>query len=401
MSVESGRPVSRSLPGATIVQIVPSLDEEPVARGAVEVAIGLLRSGARVITMSEEGPLVAELQGLGGEWLRLASETANPLTLRHNTRVIGDLIAAERVDLVHAHGVGAARSAAAVKNGAGLFLVLSYAPADLARRWRNRPYGRALALGDRILAPSRYVAAAIAARHRLAADRTVVIPDRIDTSRFDPAAVSPERAMVLRRGWKIGRGERVVLVPGRLDPTRGQLTAVEAVRILVNGGLRNVVFILAGDPRAHADHAQAVAAQAEALGVAALVRQVGICTDMPGAYRAADFVLVPRSEPPTFSRPAAEAMAMARPVIATTVGALPELVLAPPAVDEAARTGWLVPPDDPVALARAVAEALAIDAQAYRAIAMHARKLAELWFSPVRVAAATLAVYAGLLERDA
>ncbi|MCZ7659869.1 MAG: hypothetical protein M5U07_19330 [Xanthobacteraceae bacterium] len=158
----------------------------------------------------------------------------------------------------------------------------------------NKPYGRALALGDRILAPSRYVAAAIAARHRLAADRTVVIPDRIDTSRFDPAAVSPERAMVLRRGWKIGRGERVVLVPGRLDPTRGQLTAVEAVRILVNGGLRNVVFILAGDPRAHADHAQAVAAQAEALGVAALVRQVGICTDMPGAYRAADFVLVPR-----------------------------------------------------------------------------------------------------------
>ena len=39
MSVESGRPVSRSLPGATIVQIVPSLDEEPVAAASSPGAI--------------------------------------------------------------------------------------------------------------------------------------------------------------------------------------------------------------------------------------------------------------------------------------------------------------------------------------------------------------------------
>ena len=57
--------------------------------------------------------------------------------------------------------------------------------------------------------------------------------------------ISPERAMVLRRGWKIGRGQRVVLVPGRIDPTKGQSLIVEVARVLTNGGLRGVTFVLA------------------------------------------------------------------------------------------------------------------------------------------------------------
>jgi glycosyltransferase involved in cell wall biosynthesis len=388
------RPNPRSLPGATIVQIIPSLGDEPVARAAVEAAIALLRSGARVLTMGEEGPLVAELQGLGGEYTRLATDTTNPLTLRHNTKLIADLVASERVDLIHAHGIGASRSAAPLKKGAGLWLVHSYAPADLARRWRNKAYGRALALADRIIVPSHYVGELMTIRHQLRAERAIVIPDRIDTTRFDPAAVSPERALVLRRGWKIARGERVILVPSRLDPAKGQTNVIEAARVLVNGGLRGVAFILAGDTRANAEHAQQVAAQAEAQGVAELVRPIGVCTDMPGAYRAADFVLIPHVEPPTFSRATAEAMAMARPVIASAIGAIAELVQAEPC----GRTGWLVPPDDPVALARAIAEALTVDPHSYRSMAVQARKRAEYFFSPVRIAAATLGVYAGLLE---
>ena len=55
--------------------------------------------------------------------------------------------------------------------------------------------------------------------------------------------------MVLRRGWKIGRGQRIILVPGRIDPAKGQLMLVEAARILTNGGLRGVVFVLAGENR--------------------------------------------------------------------------------------------------------------------------------------------------------
>src|SRR5437016_1149779 len=47
MSMAEGK--MRGLPGATILQIVPAMVESGAARAAVDVAIALLRSGARVI----------------------------------------------------------------------------------------------------------------------------------------------------------------------------------------------------------------------------------------------------------------------------------------------------------------------------------------------------------------
>jgi glycosyltransferase involved in cell wall biosynthesis len=398
MSIAEGK-AARGLPGATILQIVPALVESGAARATVDVAIALLRSGARVIVAAEDGPLNNELQGLGGEWVRLVNDTGNPLSLKRNAGTIAELVADERVDLVHALGVGASRSAAAaLKKRAGVPLVHSYAVADLGHGYRDKAYGRALAAGDRILAPSGYVAERIATLHQIAERKLTVIPRRIDAMRFDPPAISPERATVLRRGWKIARGQRVILVPGRIDPAKGQLMLVETARILVNGGLRGVVFVLAGDNRQHFDYARKIAAQAEAHGVAPLIRQIGACSDMAGAYMAADFVAVPQIEPPTFALTAAEAMAMARPVIAANVGALPEIVLAPPQVGESTRTGWLAEPDDPLSFARAIATALAVDHGAYGLIGTRARRMASHLFTPTRVATATLNLYGGLLD---
>lgn len=388
----------RGLPGATVLQILPALEETPAARAAVDVAVALLRSGARVIVAAEEGPLNSELQGLGGEWVRLVTDTGNPLSLSRNTRTITNLVSTERVDVVHAMGIGASRSAAGLKKRAGVFLVHSYETSDLRRMTRDKSYSRALAAADRVVVPSQYVADQVAARHQVPRDKLAVIPRRIDGARFDPPAISPERSMVLRRGWKIGRGQRVVLVPGRIDPAKGQLVLVEAARILVNGGLRGVVFVLAGDNRPHFDYAKKIAEQAEAHGVAHLIRQIGVCPDMAGAYLATDFVAVPQIEPPAFPLAAAEAMAMGRPVIATNVGAIPETVLAPPYVLESGRTGWLAEPDDPVSFARALAAALAAEASAYNAIGARARRLANQFFMPARTAAAALEVYAGLFE---
>src|SRR5262245_43640081 len=211
----------RGLPGATVLQIVPALTETPPARAAVDLAVALLRSGARVIVAAEEGPLNGELQSLGGEWVRLVTETSNPLNLTRNARTIANLVSTERVDLVHAVGIGASRSAASLQKRGGVFLVHTYATEDLKRASRDKSYSRARALGDRVVVPSYYVADQVAARHQVPREKLAVIARRVDGSRFDPPAISPERAMVLRRGWKIGRGQRMILVPGRIDPGKG------------------------------------------------------------------------------------------------------------------------------------------------------------------------------------
>jgi glycosyltransferase involved in cell wall biosynthesis len=402
MSVEEapGWTLSRRLPGATVLQIVPALVDEPAARAAVNVASALLRSGARALVAGGAGMLVGQLQALGGEWVQFASGTLNPVRLRRNAHALSEIIASERIDIVHAYNATAAWSARSAIHGSGAWLITSYAGAPVGRTEIAAIYQGALARGDRVITESEYAADLVIKRHDSPPDRIGVIPRSIDTARFDPTAVSAERIALLRHAWGIRPGWRIVLVPGRLAPEKGQLNVVDAIRILVNGGMRGVAFVIVGDNRSDGEYAAVMAERIEAQGIGGLVRRVGHCSDMPAAYAIADFIVVPTLEATTFHEVAAEAQAMARPVIASSIGALPEIVLAPPRVADAARTGWLCSPDDPIALARATAAALALGGSVRQAIGMRARRHAELSYSPARIAGATLGVYAALLESE-
>jgi glycosyltransferase involved in cell wall biosynthesis len=402
MSVDEApaRPLARQVPGATVLQIVAALTDEPAARAAVNVASALLRSGARALVAGGPGMLVGQLQALGGEWVQFAGSTLNPVKLRSNARALSELIAGERIDIVHAYSAPAAWSARTAIQEAGAWLITSYAGAPAARTELASLYQRALTRGHRIIADSEFAADLVIKRHDVDPDRISIIPRSIDTARFDPTAVSAERIALLRHAWGIRPGWRVLLVPGRLVPAKGQVNVVDAIRLLVNGGLRGVAAVIADAHRGDGEYAQEIVERIEAQGIGGLVRRVGHCSDMPAAHAIADLVIEPAVEPRTFNPIAAEAHAMGRPVVASAVGALPEIVLAPPRVKDVDRTGWLAPPDDPVELARAIAAALALDPAVRQAIGKRARRYAELKYSPGRIAAATLDIYAAVLEGE-
>ena len=114
--------------------------------------------------------------------------------------------------------------------------------------------------------------------------------------------------------------------------------------MLVGGGDRNIAFVFAGEDRGQPRYARALRRRARMHGIDTLCRLVGHCADMPAALAAADVVVVPALEPPLSGRAVAEAQALGRPVVATTVGVLPENVLCPPRMRDELRTGWLVRP---------------------------------------------------------
>lgn len=393
------RVLSRTLAGGTVLQIVPALVDDHAARAAVNVAAALLRSGARAIVAASGGPLLGELQALGGEWMDFFPDTNNPIRLRSNARAIENVISTERVDIVHAYSGPSAWSArTAVRNG-GAWLLTSYtgAPTPGARfDLAQKP----LVQGHRVLVDSGYAAQLISRRYNIPHERIVAIPHSIETSRFDPLAVSAERVAVLRHGWRIPTGARVVFIPGRLASDKGQMTVIDAARILLNGGLRGVLFLIAGDGRGDPAYARALRERIEAQGLTRVIRRIGHCSDMPAAYAMSEMVIIPALQPTTFHQIAAEAHAMARPIVASSIGVLPEVVQAPPFVTEDNRTGWLVEPDDPVELARAIAAVLHLDRHSRDAMGVRARWLAESWFSPASVAASTLGVYTSLLEGE-
>ena len=96
----------RTLAGATVLQIVPALREEPVARTALDVAAALRQAGARALVAGEDGPLVAKLTASRGEWIPLVNATVNPFLLRKSARTLERLITSERIDIVHAQSGG-------------------------------------------------------------------------------------------------------------------------------------------------------------------------------------------------------------------------------------------------------------------------------------------------------
>jgi glycosyltransferase involved in cell wall biosynthesis len=390
-----------TLAGATVMQILPALHDSPAARMAIGIAHALVRVGARAIVAGEHGPLVSDLRAFGGEWLAYPDTIFNPLKFKRNVELLAHFVATERVDIVHARSAGAAWSALPATERTAVRLITDLPDARSAQMLLGAFYARALSSGDRVIARSSFDARPMMARYRIPSERVRVIPHSIDTKLFNPAAVHPGRVAALRQAWGIPSGVRVVLIPGRVAPWNGQMTLADSARILLASGTRGVIFVLAGDDRRHPRYVRAILKKAQAEGVHTLFRLVGHCPDLPAAFATADIVVVPCIQPPVDGRVAAEAQAMARPVITSSVGALPETVLAPPRMPDELRTGWVVPPDDPVALARALEAALAFDATAYRALAERARQFAQFMFSPESVANATLDVYTSLLQGGA
>ena len=102
----------------------------------------------------------------------------------------------------------------------------------------------------------------------------------------------------------------------------------------------------------------------------------------------ASVIVVPSLEE-MFCNVAAEAMAVGRPVVASRVAALPQLV-------EEGGTGLLTPPADPNALAQAIEPLLADDARRAR-FGAAARDKARHHWHPAEVAKQTVAIYQTVL----
>jgi glycosyltransferase involved in cell wall biosynthesis len=232
-----------------------------------------------------------------------------------------------------------------------------------AEDWKVRLYER---IDRGLLRRSRIVLCVSAATQEMLV-RLGVARERV---RVLHNAVDDDRAPVplnLTEEFGLPRDARVLVAAGRLSPEKGHRHLVEAMARLKDHD-PPIVLVILGSGRER----ERLREQIAAAGLAGRVVLGGFRADVLRCIAGADLIVNP-SLSEGLPNVVLEALALSRPVVATDVGGVSELITS-------GQTGWLVPPAHPAALAEAITAALD-DAPRTRALAEAGRRRVAMSFS--------------------
>jgi len=334
-----------------------------------ELAVGgFERVLANVLPALDRGKVATSLVCVGPEWEQFPALEAAGIRcvalrpfggpMRPYARLVS-VIRSERPDVVVTLGIihrGSTRArVAAMIAGVKIQAVWLHGLPLESAGMRARLADSLRRLGDRSLIPwtHRYLGVAAAQRRFMTdefhypAEKIRIIPNGVDPDLFD---VTPERDALAEFGMPPGN---VVGIVARLDRVKDHSTLLRAFRIVVDG-IPAARLLVVGDGPVR----QNLVDLCEELGLRGHVRFTGTRPDVPRLLRSVDVVAL-ASYSEAFPMALLEAMASARPVVATDVGGVSEIV-----VDRL--SGYLVPPRDPLALAAGLMELLSSPERARR-----------------------------------
>jgi glycosyltransferase involved in cell wall biosynthesis len=366
-----------------ILQITSHLNVGGIPRYVLSLSKKLIEHGHRVVIASDGGHMENQARALGATHWRLPFHTSVEFSPQvfYGTHKLISRLRSEPVDLIHAHtrvGQVAAQR---------IFQQLSIPYVTTWHGIYERRLGRRLwpCMGERVIAISGPVRDHLAKDFRVPEAGIRLIYNGVDTKHY---AIPPDQAALqeYRKRHGIPEGHPTIGGIGRLASggVKGFDLILAAASLLKETFPNLRVLIVGGGPRR-----SFLEDVARRLGIWNQVHFVGPTEDVRVPLALTDLFLFPSRWPEAFGLTLVEAMAAGKPVIATRVGAVPEIVAH-------GESGWLVSPDDPSAMAEGVKHLLTDRALAQR-IARQGQLRAQEMFGIDRMAAQIEAVYQELV----
>lgn len=372
-----------------VLQVLPSLNVGGVERVTVDVAKGLKETfpACPTYVASAGGSLVPQLQEYGIEPILLpALAEKTPHAILKNAFRLVSVIRKHQIQVIHARSRAPGWSALLASKITKTPLVTTYHGIYSGTCWPKIFYNSIMARGERVIAISRFLYQHLQDTYHLSEPRLQLVYEGIDTDFFSPDRVQEPEALSFRQRYDLKPDNQLILLPGRFVKHKGHHTVLKSLALLQNP-LVHVMFLSDNGARSYQDDLLLLCKNLE---ISEQVHFVTQAVPMNLAYAAADIVVMPSLKPETFGRVIAEAGAMEKLVIATDLGAAPELCL-----DQ--QTGFIVPPDDPEALAQAMRSFLALPCNKRNLMEKAARAHVVKNFSVQRMIAETIAIYQSLI----
>ncbi|NQY40258.1 MAG: glycosyltransferase family 4 protein [Henriciella sp.] len=384
------------LSGKTILQVIPDLAAGGAERTTVEMAEAITGAGGRALVASSGGRLEDALEKAGGELIQLNAASKNPLIIRKNTRLIEAFVAEHKIDLIHARSRAPAWSAYVAAQRTETPFVTTYHGAYSGRSGLKKRYNSVMARGDLVIANSEWTAAHVMEIHDTPRDKIVTIPRGVDLNAFDPDKVSADRKTAVQGAWGVPSDDKrlQLVLPGRLTSWKGQALAIDALGALDSNERAMLHLILTGDAQGRDKYVTELEDKIIAHKLGGTITIAGHTSDMPAAYALSDIVLAPSTRPEAFGRVAAEASAMAKPVIVADHGGQRETVIE-------GQTGTRAEPGSVTALTACIRTLIHLRPEARDAMGRAGQAYIRENYSKKQLQSATLNVYARLLLNKA
>ena len=292
-------------------------------------------------------------------------------------------------DVVHTHTAKAGAVGRAAARCAGVPVIVHTFHGHVLRGYFPRPLEsifrgieRALArITDRIVTLSPALKTDLVEMGIADPAKIEVVPLGMDLA---PLLGCEARRGELRAELGLPAGEPMIGIVGRLVPIKNHRLFLEAARSMVNSG-SPARFVIIGDGELR-EFLQNLASEK---GIAERIHFLGWRKDMVPVYAGLDLLALTSDNEGT---PVAliEGMAAGVPVVATSVGGVPDVV-------RDGITGRLVPPGDPEAMHRAWREALT-EKETTKRMCQLARREVEERFGRERMLSAMTAMYEKLID---
>ena len=300
-----------------VIHLLPALEQGGVETVVCDLVreLGIRDQGSGIrwesVVVSRGGRLVEKIETTGGRHIALDLKSKNPLTYFSRAWKLRKILRAEKPDLVCAHSRVPAWLFVWANRGLG-FKWISYAHGANSVSC----YSAVMTKGDLVVTPSRFLADYLKVNYGIPEAKIRVIPNSVDTDRFNPDNLDLAFIAEKKREWGIKDCDRVIMAIGRITPVKGLEELIRTTPSDIK------LIIVGGADRHHLEYERRLRAMAGPNVVFA-----GPQEKIPECISIADKVVSGNTtKPETFGLSVIEAYAMNKPVRAKRFGGVAEVM---------------------------------------------------------------------------